>query len=150
MEIHSMVPEQIERLMRRVHFGRLACANDGQPYITYINFALDGDCLYGFTTLGQKIQWMRKNTKVCVAFDDIKDAWHWQTVLVMGTYEELINNSELSELRKHAYNLLRKNPLWWEPGFVKTVIDGHTRPLEGVYFRIHIVEKTGHRTAGPD
>ena len=36
-------------------------------------------------------------------------------------------------------------PAWWEPRYSKTVIEGKERPLEGVYFRIHIDRITGHR-----
>ena len=35
--------------------GRLACPRDNQPYVIPIYFALHGDYLYSFTTLGQKI-----------------------------------------------------------------------------------------------
>ena len=32
-----------------------------QPYIVPIYFSYDGKHLYGVTTLGQKIEWMRSN-----------------------------------------------------------------------------------------
>jgi uncharacterized protein len=51
--------------------------------------------------------------------------------------------------RKHAHDLLQKRPAWWEPGYVKTILDGSIRPLEPLYFRIHIEKISGHR-AVPD
>ena len=34
---------------------------------------------------------------------------------------------------------------WWEPGYVKTIVDGIERPLMPVFYRIRILEITGHR-----
>lgn len=36
--------------------GRLACANKGQPYVTPCYFAYHDQCIYGFSTVGQKIE----------------------------------------------------------------------------------------------
>ena len=46
-------------LLARMRLGRLACAQGAQPYVTPIYFVSHDGCLYGFPTLGQKIEWMR-------------------------------------------------------------------------------------------
>jgi len=66
MVISEMSAEECRDLLARVGFGRLASAHLNQPYIVPIYFAYDRDRLYGFTTLGRKIEWMRSNPLVCV------------------------------------------------------------------------------------
>ena len=55
MFIHETVDE-CSGALKETRLGRLACAQDNQPYIVPINFAFDGTYIYGFTTLGQKIE----------------------------------------------------------------------------------------------
>ncbi len=35
--------------------------------------------------------------------------------------------------------------MWWEPAYVKTIRRGAERPLVPVFYRIHVVQVTGHR-----
>ena len=53
MFIHEMTVDECSSALRETSLGRLACAQDNQPYIVPINFAFDST-IYGFTTLGQK------------------------------------------------------------------------------------------------
>jgi nitroimidazol reductase NimA-like FMN-containing flavoprotein (pyridoxamine 5'-phosphate oxidase superfamily) len=145
MLIQSMTRKASNELLARAKVGRLACAHEGQPYITPMSFIYEADCLYSFSTVGQKIAWMRANPLVCVETEELVDRQNWATVIVFGRYEELPKTPSDSN-RTLAYDLLQRRPMWWEPGYAKTVIDGKERPLEGVYFRIHVSKITGHRT----
>ena len=73
MFIHEMSASECREALAHAHVGRLACARDNQPYILPMNFAVDGDYLYlyGFTTVGQKVEWMRSNPLVCFEIDDV-------------------------------------------------------------------------------
>lgn len=137
--------EIMEVLEKTAKVGRLACAQDGQPYIVPLNFVYRLGYLYSFTTLGKKVEWMRTNPKVCVEFDHISATNDWQSVLVTGRYEELTSDTEHLEARNEAYNLLSKRAEWWQPAYVDTVIRDHIRKLEPIYFRILVEEKTGHK-----
>jgi nitroimidazol reductase NimA-like FMN-containing flavoprotein (pyridoxamine 5'-phosphate oxidase superfamily) len=145
MLIQGMTLQASFELLARATWGRLACAHDGQPYIAPISFACDAAWLYGFSTVGRKITWMRANPLVCIEADEVTSRQNWATVIVLGRYEELPDKPASSADRTHAYDLLQRRPVWWEPGYAKTVIDGKERALEGVYFRIHIDQITGHR-----
>ncbi len=145
MLIHDMTQQASIDLLARIRLGRLACAHEGQPYITPIYCAYDDNYLYSFSTLGQKIAWMRANPLVCVEADELVSPRDWSTVIVFGRYEELPETREYEAHRKRAYDLLQRRPMWWEPGFVKTVLDGKPRPMVPVYFRIHIDRISGHR-----
>ena len=127
------------------HFGRLACANQAQPYVTPFHFAYRDHCIYSFSTVGQKIEWLRANPLACVEVDSIVSPQEWTSVIVFGRYEELPDTEETKEAREFAYKLLQKNKLWWEPGYVKTVLHGEPRPLVSVYFRLLVEEISGHK-----
>jgi nitroimidazol reductase NimA-like FMN-containing flavoprotein (pyridoxamine 5'-phosphate oxidase superfamily) len=136
-------------LLARTRLGRLACAQGAQPYVVPIYFVSHDDCLYGFSTLGKKIEWMRGNPMVCVEVDEVVSAQEWVSLIVFGRYEELPDRPEWQSVRVSAHHLLSQYAMWWEPAYVKTVLHGTQRPLVPIFYRIHIRQMTGHR-ATPD
>jgi nitroimidazol reductase NimA-like FMN-containing flavoprotein (pyridoxamine 5'-phosphate oxidase superfamily) len=131
--------------LTRMNLGRLACAQGSQPYVVPFHFVYDHDYLYSFSTVGQKIQWMRANPLVSVEADEIAGSEQWVSVVVTGRYEELPDTPEWDGERQLAGDLLQKNAMWWEPGFAKTILHGKERPLDPVFYRIYVAEITGHR-----
>jgi len=71
MWINEMSRQASVELLARARLCRVGCSHDGQPYVTPMYCAYDGSNLYGFSTLGQKITWMRANPSVCVLADEI-------------------------------------------------------------------------------
>jgi uncharacterized protein len=132
-------------LLARTHLGRLACAQGSQPYVVPFYFAYHNNFLYSFTTVGQKIDWMRANPLVCVEADEVVSPEEWASVIVFGRYEELPDTSEYQLERAVAYSLLQKKAGWWEPGYVKTILHGAQRSLTPVFYRIQVGQITGHR-----
>ncbi|MDI1286826.1 MAG: pyridoxamine 5'-phosphate oxidase family protein [Reyranella sp.] len=145
MLIESMTRKASIDLLKRARVARLGYIQDGQPYIVPMSFEYDVDYLYGFSTEGHKTTWMRANPRVCVEVDDLATTEKWETVIVLGQYEELPNTDEHEASRTHAHALMQKRPAWWEPGYVKAIVDGKERPLEAMYFRIRIAQITGRR-----
>ncbi len=84
MIIREMSQEETKALLERATIGRLACANNSQPYIMPLSFAYHAVYLYSFTTAGKKVEWMRTNPKICVQFDEIIASNRWQSVIVNG------------------------------------------------------------------
>ena len=145
MLIYDMTRQACVDLLARSRLGRLACAHDGQPYITPINCAYDDHYLYSISTLGQKITWMRANPLVCVEVEEVVSPQDWASVIVLGKYEELPDTPPHDVYRKRAFDLLQRRPVWWEPACAKTVLHEKTRPMEFMYFRIYIDQISGHR-----
>jgi uncharacterized protein len=145
MIIHEMTQQEVKEFLGRASIGRLACVANNRPYIVPLSFAYNSVYLYSLTTVGQKIDWMRKNPKVCVQFDEIQSTNMWQSVIVQGDFEELTSDPQHIEARNAAHQLLNRSAEWWEPAFVRTVIRGKERALEPVYFRIFISEMNGHK-----
>ena len=89
MRIRELTGLECSDILQRSELGHLACARHDQPYIVPIHFSFDNQrqCLYAFSTVGQKIQWMRENPRVCIEVEDITDKNYWTTVLIFGIYE---------------------------------------------------------------
>jgi len=156
MLIHEMTEDECRTVLHSVNFGRLACARDNQPYVVPIYFSYDGQHLYGFnapgqvyafSTLGQKVEWMRSNPLVCLEIDERTSHNRWMSVVVFGRYEEVPDTAECGDQRVRAYRVLQERAMWWEPAYVAT--ERRDQSLTPIFYRIHIKRMTGHR-ATPD
>ena len=73
MLIGEMAEKECQQFLSRSTFGRLACARENRPYVVPIYFVYEPDHLYGFSTFGQKVQWMRLNPLLCVEIDEVSN-----------------------------------------------------------------------------
>ena len=146
MLIHEMAERECRALLARTSVARLACARNNQPYIVPIRVDLDGEFLYGYATLGQKIEWMRQNPLVCLESDELVSHGQWASVVVFGQYEELPNTPEYAGTRAVAERLFQRHPLWWEPASVP--LAAHEQRSR-IVFRIRIGRLTGRRAGSP-
>ena len=147
MIIHELTAAQCEEFLTQAVIGRLGCAQHNQPYIVPVSVYFDrGEkCLYSFSTVGRKVQWMRDNPKVCIEVDDIADQFHWTTVLVTGRYEEIGDLEGERSVKERALALFQQHPQWWLPGTAKLASGvEHETP---VLFRIRITSVSGRRAA---
>src|ERR1043166_3158191 len=151
MFIHEMSRVECNETLSRARFGRLACAYQDHPYVLPLNFAFDdANYLYCFTTLGQKIEWMRSNPLVCFEVDEVKDHNHWTSVIVFGSYEELPDKPEFETARRHAYDFVQRRVMWWEPAYVSQGHRDNSHSLTPIFFRVKIENVTGHRANSDD
>ncbi len=144
MLIQDLTRQASLDLLARTRLGRLACTQGTQPYVVPFYFAYAEGYLYSFTTVGQKIEWMRANPLVCVEADEVVSPQQWLSVVAFGRYEELPDTPECRLEREFAHKLLRRYAMWWEPGYVKTTLHGTQRPLTPIFYRIEIDRITGH------
>lgn len=147
MQIRTLSEKECFAVLPRIGLGRLACAHEGQPYVIPIYLVYEHVFLYGFTTLGQKVEWMRANPKVCVEWDQVVCEYDWTTVVIFGQYEELPDSFECGPERQHAFSLLAGERLmWWETGVeASRVREPAEQPFTPVFFRIRIGQITGRR-----
>jgi uncharacterized protein len=149
MIIQKLSKEECLNFLKEIKFGRLGCVRDKQPYIVPIYFVSDEKHIYGFTTLGQKIRWMRENPLVCVEADQVIDHLHWTSVVVLGKYQELRDEFSSPGLREYALELLQHRTMWWQPAVATTRDCEPDGKAPHIFYRIRIDEISGHR-AGPD
>ena len=170
MVIREMSREECLRVLAGAKLARLACTRENQPYVVPVYLAYHklptGEaCLHGFTTPGQKIEWMRANPLVCVEVDEVKAFDQWVSVIAFGRYEETPANSgraglsgrlparsdsshiECDDERTRAWQVLKTDPFWQEPGFTAWAARAHrdsAEPLISIFYRIRIDRVTGH------
>ncbi len=149
MLVRDMNQEECRDLLVRLGFGRLGCASDNQPYVVPIYFAYEANCLFGFSTAGQKIEWMRSNPLVCVAADEIVGEDNWASVLAFGRYEELLDNPKYAARRLNAHALLEQRTFWWREAIATSQTRKEEVRPEPILYCIHVDKMTGHR-ASPD
>lgn len=150
MFIHDMTEAECRIALKQAKVGRIACAQNNQPYVVPLYFAYDDHHLYFFSTVGQKIEWMRVNPLVCVEVDNIASPDEWMSVVVFGRYEELPDVSRFKRARQHAFELLQSRSVWWwEPACTRENHRDTPHSDAPVVYRIHIDRMTGHH-ATPD
>jgi nitroimidazol reductase NimA-like FMN-containing flavoprotein (pyridoxamine 5'-phosphate oxidase superfamily) len=140
MIITEMDRTECIALIRSSSLARLACENNGQPYVVPITYAADGNYLYSFSLHGQKLLWMRANPNVCVQIDQFGESREWRSVVIFGRYEELPDAVGGKVQRERAWSLLSRRAQWWEPGASKPV--PHT-PAPHFFYRIMMDEISG-------
>ncbi len=146
MAIQEMSEQECRAFLGGASFGRLGCALDNQPYVVPIQLAYEGDYLYSFGTQGQKIEWMRANPKVCVQADKIGGEFEWASVIVTGTYEELVE-PRFEQEKAHARKLLDTRDRWWLNAFAERQLKTGDDLISPIFFRIKIASLSGLKTA---
>lgn len=149
MIIHEMSETECRKALAEANLGRLGCSRDNRPYVVPIYFAFDGKHIYAFSTLGQKIEWMRSNPHVCLEIDERISQSNWMSVIVSGSYEELPDEPEFEIARRQAQDVLQQRIMWWEPAILAGCPRDTPIAITPVTYRIHIESMTGRR-ATPD
>ncbi len=137
--------QQINNLLSSQVIGRLACSAGDQPYLVPVTYTYDGKYIYGQTNQGMKLDVLRKNPNVCFEVDQMTDMTNWQSVVVIGTFEEL-KDDEAEKARQVFFNRLF-------PLRTSATVHAHEHGSESkisdinrvkpVIYRILIKEKTG-------
>lgn len=136
---------ETEALLFSQATGRVGCHAAGTTYIVPISYAYDGAYIYGHTSEGQKLNFMRSNPKVCFEVDSLTDMANWQTVICQGIFEELTEGTERNKALKI---LLDRNLPFIASKAVQLTEHWPFAPADvtaipGVVYRILLTEKTG-------
>jgi len=145
MVIHELTLAQCRDVLGSSSHGRLGCARADQPYVVPFFFQYDstGDCLYSFSAIGQKIDWMRDNPMVCVEVDEVIDQFNWTSVVAFGRYEEMGDSPQDEGARRRAHSFFQHRSAWWLPALGKAT--GREEPHASVVYRIALHKLTGRR-----
>jgi uncharacterized protein len=149
MLIHDLAFDECVQLLQRNSVGHLGCAKNDEPYVVPIHYSFDADqhVIYVVSTLGQKVEWMRANPRVCLTVDEIADKNHWMTVVVNGSYEEISDLDDSGDAQKRSQQLFQKRKEWWLPAMAKHSGEPSRKVL---IFQIHIERVTGRRSRRSD
>lgn len=149
MRVHELSAGECWEVLSRSHVGRLACARGDQPYVVPISFSYDvlANCVFSFSAVGKKVDWMRENPKVCLEVEEVADRFNWTTIVVIGRYDEIGDTPDQREVRARALKLFEERSRWWLPAAAK--LGSQERPAVVVY-RIHVESVSGRRTEQTD
>ncbi len=146
MQIHDLTTTECRDVLSRAHVARIACSRANQPYVVPVSISYDRtfDCLFGFSTVGKKIDWMRENPRVCVEVEEVADRYNWTTIVIFGRYNEVADSVEHREIRSRALHLFEHQSRWWLPATAKM---GEAERHAVVIYQINIDSMSGRRTA---
>ena len=147
--IGEMTQEQIDRLLCSEMIGRVGCCADGKVYVVPVTYAYDGKFIYAHSGEGRKIEMMRRNSAVCFEIENVMNMAHWQSVIVQGTFEELVGEEASQAMallmeRFLPYMGMTSETLMASQG--ATIPAGHATRSgnhQAVVYRIRVSEKTG-------
>ena len=146
MRIDELTDSECREILSRASLGRLGCSLNDQPYVIPVGVAYEDDSIYVFSTLGQKIKWMRSNPKVCVQADEIRSQSDWASVIAYGEFQEL-PEPQFEQERAHARRLLQKRHQWWLNAMAERRIRLRDEEIKPLFFRIRVSSITGLRSA---
>jgi nitroimidazol reductase NimA-like FMN-containing flavoprotein (pyridoxamine 5'-phosphate oxidase superfamily) len=142
----ELTSEQIEHLLHREVVGRIGCHAEGRTYVVPVNYAYDGECLYGHAADGMKLRMMRANPEVCFQVDHRSSLSEWQSVIAWGAFEELQGDEATRAMDLLLDRLL---PLLASEGAATTRDQARETLAEGAsveqlaIYRIRLRERTG-------
>ncbi len=144
MRIDQLSDSECREILSRASMARLGCSLNDQPYVVPVGIACEENEIYVFSTLGQKIKWMRSNPKVCVQVDEIRSQSDWASVIANGEYQEL-PEPQFEHERAHARRLLQVRHQWWLNAMAERRIRLRDEDIKPLFFRIRISSVTGLR-----
>ncbi len=94
--ILDLEPQEIDELLSRAPFGRLALANCDDPYIVPLSYVYVKKAVYFHSWHeGKKIEIMHNNPKVCFEVDEYEgDLGKWESIISNGIAEEVSDYEE--------------------------------------------------------
>ncbi|HXI23869.1 MAG TPA: pyridoxamine 5'-phosphate oxidase family protein [Pyrinomonadaceae bacterium] len=132
LKVEDMSPAEMHALLQRESFGHLGCARDNRPYVVPMHYAYDGKELFFFTTQGMKTEFIEANPHVCLQVEEITDAQHWRSVMVIGHATEITNRDETQRAMKL---ITERNPSL-TPAISATQLDSMGRAVDIALYRI--------------
>ena len=144
MQIDELNDAECRAILSRASMARLGCSLNDQPYVVPVGIACDADSIYVFSTLGQKVRWMRSNPKVCVQVDEIRSQSDWVSVIVNGEFQEL-PEPQFENERNLARKLMQQRHHWWLNAMAERRIRLRDEDIKPLFFRIRISSVTGLR-----
>ena len=129
--------EQSLDILEAGRVARLGCIVESGPYIVPVNYFFEEGCACSHSLLGLKIYALRKDQRACLQVDQIESDVRWRSVLAFGTYEEMVNPTERSNILN---KLLKRFPMLTP---VESTLANDAGALSVIVFRIRIERVTG-------
>lgn len=147
MMIRELTYSQCRAMIAGQRLARLACAENGIPYVVPISYACSGNQLYAFSMPGKKLDMLHANPRACLLVEAFESKHHWRSVVIDGAFRELPDTDEFHHERLKAWSLLADDFDWWEPGALKPQPQTTVATSPHVFFEIDIIEMSGREAS---
>jgi hypothetical protein len=131
-------------LLARLHIGRIAYSLHDRVDIEPVHFVVDGDWIFGRTSMGTKLATLAHHPWCAFEVDETQALFEWKSVVVKGTFYVLDPESSSQGLYMRALNQLTTL-------IPETFSREDPVPHRTILFGIYIREITGRAaTTGPE
>ena len=136
---------QIDLVLGSQLVGRIGFRSGGKIFIMPVAYAYEDGIIYAHSKEGTKIKYMRKTPAVCFEVDAIDDLSNWRSVMVWGTFEELIKPAERQRAMKLILDKLSPYNTSQATRDLSDVMAPQIveKPTQTVVYRIKAAEKSG-------
>jgi nitroimidazol reductase NimA-like FMN-containing flavoprotein (pyridoxamine 5'-phosphate oxidase superfamily) len=142
IQVDDMDAREVADLLLQVGYGHLGCADSNIPYVIPVNYVVDNDVIYIYTTRGKKVEIIEKNPNICLQVEIVKDKTDWQSVIVQGIAKQVTDQTE----REHAIELIRETNPTLSPALSIRWVDNWIRENREVVLRLEPTRETGRRS----
>ncbi|HYK43604.1 MAG TPA: pyridoxamine 5'-phosphate oxidase family protein [Parafilimonas sp.] len=134
----SLTHNEIDEVLQNNIVGRIGCGVGSKIYVVPINYVYDGKHILAHAMPGLKIDMMRTHPDVCFEVDQVQNVTNWKSVILWGTYDELLDERS----RNEAIKALAEKMIHIKVSSSSLKENAHDS-VRPVIFRIIIDEKTG-------
>lgn len=82
--IGQLSREEMDELLLTSKVGRLGLSHNDNPYVVPVSHWYREGKIYFHSSGGKKIQYIKKNPKVCFEVDELAEDGSWKSVIVYG------------------------------------------------------------------
>jgi len=107
-EFRELTAEECQALLARQNVGRIAFTRHDRVDIEPINYASDGEWIFGRTSAGTKLTTLLHHPWCAFEADDVRGLFDWDSVVVKGTFYLLDPEEGSPDTYRRAQKLLQK------------------------------------------
>ena len=146
--IGKLSDQQMQTILQQNMMGRIGCSSNSKVFVVPVCYAYNGKSIIAHSAEGMKITMMRNNPQVCFEVDVITSITNWQSVIIWGQYQEILDEKERFYSMKYLMSRLlqfsESERVHHNQGIVAGEENGHFNAnIRPVVYRISIDEMTG-------
>jgi nitroimidazol reductase NimA-like FMN-containing flavoprotein (pyridoxamine 5'-phosphate oxidase superfamily) len=151
--IGKLSDQQMQTILQQNMMGRIGCSSNTKIFVVPICYAYNGKSIIAHSAEGMKIEIMRNHPQVCFEVDVITSITHWESVIVWGQYQEILDEKEkfysMKFLMSRLLQFSASEKVHQAQAVVNEGDNGHFNSnIRPVVYRITIEEMTGRYEHG--
>lgn len=151
--IGKLSDQQMQTILQQNMMGRIGCSSNTKIFVVPICYAYNGKSIIAHSAEGMKIEIMRNHPQVCFEVDVITSITHWESVIIWGQYQEILDEKEkfysMKFLMSRLLQFSASEKVHQAQAIVAEDDKGHFNSnIRPVVYRITIEEMTGRYEHG--